>query len=72
MNLSVIKKEIKSEALKEVVSSLTKTVNNVKERKIDFQQAQMEIAGCKHIIQTIALDWAFGGRLKVIESEDIK
>lgn len=66
MNLQIIQKEIKSDALKEVVKSLTDTVNDVKSRSIDYQQANVEIVGCKHIIQSIALDWAFNGKIKML------
>lgn len=66
MNLAVINKEIKSDALKEIVKSLADTVNDMKNRSIDYQQANVEIVGCKHIIQSIALDWAYGGKIKVV------
>lgn len=64
MNLAIIQKEIKSPALKEIVKSLTDTVNDVKNKTIDYQQANVEIVGCKHIIQSLALDWAYGGKIK--------
>ena len=68
MNLAIINKEIKSDALKEVIRSLTETVNDVKSKNIEYQQANVEIVGCKHVIQSIALDWAYGGRLKRLET----
>lgn len=67
MNLDIIQREIKSKALQEVVRSLTETVNGVKDKTIEHQQANVEIVGCKHIIQSIALDWMYGGRIKSLQ-----
>lgn len=53
--------------MQEVVKSLVETVNDVKGQKIDSQQANMEIVGCKHIIQSMALDWMYNGRMKEIK-----
>lgn len=64
MNIQIISKEIKSSALNEIVKSLVETVERVKSHKIDQHQANVEIVGCKHIIQSIALDWAFNGKIK--------
>lgn len=66
MNLQIIQKEIKSPALNEVIKSLVGTVDEMKSRTIDYQQANVEIVGCKHIIQSIALDWAYNGKIKTI------
>ena len=51
--------EIKSPAIKEVVHSLWNTVDRVKTKKIKYNQGAVEIAGCKHIIKGIALDWMY-------------
>lgn len=64
MNLKVIQKEVKSEALKEIIESLGETVGNVKGGKIDPKLATIEISGVKHIIRCMALDWAYNKRVK--------
>jgi hypothetical protein len=68
MNLQIIQKEIKSQALQEVVKSLIGTVDEMKARTIDYQSANVEIVGCKHIIQSIALDWAYNGKIKTLKT----
>lgn len=62
MNVEKIKREIRSEALQEIVECLGTTINNYSAKKIEYQQAKIELGGCKHIIQSIALDWAFKGK----------
>lgn len=44
-------------------------LDRVKEGKIDYRQAQSEIAGHKHIIQCVALDWMYNKRRSEIESQ---
>lgn len=65
MDVQIIQREVSSAALKEIVRSLTETVNGVKDKSIEHTQANVEIVGCKHIIQSIALDWKYGGKLEV-------
>jgi hypothetical protein len=64
MNVEVIKKEIKSPALKTIVESLCSLIERVKNGDITYQQGSAEIAGHKHIIQSLALDWMFSKKVK--------
>ncbi len=61
MDIEKIKKEISSDALSEITGSLGKVVERIKGGQIGHQQGSAEIAGHKHIIQTIALDWLYSG-----------
>ncbi len=67
IDFGILQKEMGSKALQEVVRSLVETVNEVKGRDISYQQANSEIVGCKHIIQSLALDWAYHNRVKEIK-----
>lgn len=67
MNIAVVLKEVKSQALKEIISDLDGIVENVRDKKITYQQGNMEIVGRKHIIQGLALDWAFNRKAKAID-----
>ena len=67
MNMQIVLKEVKNPALKEIVKDLDDIVDNVRNGRINYQQGNMEIVGRKHIIQSIALDWAFGKQRKLIE-----
>ena len=62
MNISIIIKEIKSKALQEIAKDLNMIVEDVRNHNISYQQGNMEIVGRKHIIQSIALDWAFNSK----------
>ena len=64
MNTKVLINEIKSKALQEIAESLNEVLNRVKTEEIDMRQGMVEIAGHKHLIQTIALDWTFNGAKK--------
>jgi hypothetical protein len=59
MDTRQITKEIKSPALKEIVESLVTIIDRVRSGEISHQKASSEITGHKHIIQSLALDWAF-------------
>lgn len=67
MNIQIILKEVRSEALQEIIKTLNSTIERIQKEEIKYQQGNTEIVGCKHIIQSIALDWAFNGRKKVIK-----
>ena len=73
MNITTISKEINSPALKEVVKSLYDVMSRIQGNVITHQQGATEITAHKHIIQSIALDWAFNrqkqGLLPVQEGE---
>jgi hypothetical protein len=64
MDIKKIQKEIKSNALKEIVEDLDEIVNKVRAQEISYQQGNMEIVGRKHVIQSIALDWTFSKKVK--------
>lgn len=59
MNVDIIKKEVKSPALKSIVESLCTLVERVRKGEITYQQGSVEITGHKHVIQALALDWMF-------------
>lgn len=67
MDVAIIKKEIKSEALKEIVETLSDTIDRIQNQEITYQQGNTEIVGCKHIIQSIALDWSFNAKKRVLK-----
>ena len=74
MDTQVIKEEITSRALREVVDSLIDVIDRVETGETSHQRAIVEITGHKHVLQSIALDWAFnrkpgifGKRVKQIE-----
>jgi hypothetical protein len=64
MDIEVIKKEIKSPALRTIVQSLCTLIDRVKNGEITYQQGSTEIAGHKHVIQALALDWMFSKKTK--------
>jgi len=59
MNIGVVLREISSTACQEIIKEIWSIVERVQEKTIVFKQGNTEIAGCKHIIQTLALDWEF-------------
>lgn len=59
MNSDIINNEITSPALKEIVASLNSIVERVQTGGITHKQGSVEIAGHKHVIQTVALDWLY-------------
>jgi len=70
MNIEKVLKEIRNPALQEIVKDLGGIVADIKSGKIMYQQGNVEIVGCKHIIQSIALDWMFNkksGEIKRIK-----
>jgi hypothetical protein len=62
LSIKHLRSEIKSRTLQDIAESLMGIINRVHEKDIDIKQAQTEIVGHKHLIQTIALDWAFHKR----------
>ena len=74
MNINKILNEIKSPAIKEIASSLAETVERMQGKIIDYRQGSVEIAGHKHLIQSVALDWAFNRVKKqyLIENKEVK
>jgi len=59
MNMNIIGKEINSPALKEIATSMHDLICRIQSDEISHQQGATEITGHKHLIQSIALDWAF-------------
>lgn len=58
MNAEIINAEVQSPALKSIITSLVDVVDRTQSGNTDYRQANVEIAGHKHVIQSIALDWA--------------
>lgn len=59
MNIDKIQKEIKSPALKEIAGSLVEVINGVRSGDIDAKTASVAVAGHKHVLQSIAIDWMY-------------
>ena len=59
MNINTITKEISSPALQEIATSLNDLIDRIQSNEVTHQQGSTEITGHKHLIQSIALDWAF-------------
>jgi len=59
VDIVTITNEIKSKSLKEIIKTLGEIVKRVQDGEITYQQGSVEITGCKHIIQSLALDWSF-------------
>ena len=66
MDTAIIMAEITSPALKQVVKELISAVDRVSSGEIKYQQGSVEIVGCKHVIQALALDWAVSAQTKQI------
>ena len=66
MNLEKITKEMKSTACQEVVKELGGILDRIQQDDIRYQQGSAEITACKHIIQSLALDWTFNNTRKSI------
>jgi hypothetical protein len=68
MNKVVIMKEVNSPALKEVVNQLVDVVDQVGSNAMPYQQGSCLITGCKHVVQALALDWAFNKKIQPIKN----
>lgn len=66
MNIDVINKEIKSPALKEISTELHTVLKQVQAKNVTLKEGMVQIVNCKHMIQTIALDWSFN-RKKLVK-----
>lgn len=62
MKTNLLNREVTSPALREVIIKLNSIIDRVEKREIIYQQGSTEISGCKYILQSIALDWAFNNR----------
>lgn len=67
MKVELVLKEMKSEACQEIVKELSRIIEKVQQKEIQYKQGMAEITGCKHIIQSIALDWTFNGKKEQIK-----
>lgn len=56
MNIDIIKKEIKSPALKEIAHEIIRVTNGIYDKSVEPDQARLSISGCKHLIQLMALE----------------
>ena len=63
MDIKVLKSEMSSGALQEVVASLVCVIGKVEAAAIPYQQASVEITAHKHVLQALALDWAFAKKI---------
>ncbi len=67
MNVEMILKEMHSPATKELMNGLCSVITNLEDKEISHQQGAVEIAGYKHAIQDLALDWTFGRKSRNIK-----
>jgi hypothetical protein len=67
MDIQIIKNEITSPAFKEITNALSHILDKIQNRDIDYKQGVVEITACKHIIQSLAIDWAFNRKVKKIK-----
>jgi hypothetical protein len=67
MRIELVLNEISSAALKEVTQELWQIIERVQSKEIQPTQGGIEIAGCKHMIQSIAIDWAFNGKKEKLQ-----
>lgn len=71
MDISIVSSEMTSMALKEIAGSIDETIENLKKGKVVVRQASVEIAGAKHVLQALALDWMYH-RPRLETSKDSK
>ena len=67
MNAEVILSEMYSPATKEIMAGLCKTIDKLEEKEISYQEGAVELAGYKHTIQDLALDWMYGRKSRKIK-----
>lgn len=63
MNIKEILPEIKSPALRELMRSLTGTIEKMEEKKLSTAEASNEVAAHKHAMSLIALDWLYNRKI---------
>jgi hypothetical protein len=69
VDIKKINSEISSKALKEIASQLDEAIVKAKTKTWDLRTSAVVIAGCKHMVQTMALDWTFRNKNTAVLEE---
>lgn len=57
MDIKRLQSEISSPGLSDIAQKIAETIREYESKKIDAENARIKLAGYKHLIQIIAIDW---------------